>query len=270
MARTAMAWLIAELRRKVFDYKSEDLDDGVKYAGDTIRLSRQFMDLAGATAAVSVTNATAKIWSPGGVVKVSAGSPTASTATGMVYYDFISSTGMSQGAWRIQFAGSVGSSTRRYTQDFEMRKTQRIWSDDELQIYLDRHSSYAGNPERELLTSNPGFTKYFSKFGNFESVTLYDGPGSTASSVTADTEDLVRGMFTFNSAQGSDLYLEGSAYSILLAAAEGLEELAGDPSRASSWTRGGVSQKSQDPLLLAKYYRYMESGMVTVQANRTY
>lgn len=269
MARTALAWIIAELRRKVFDTGPEDFDDGIKYAGDTIRLNRQFKDIASAIAVV--TNPTVQIWSPSGIVKVTAATPaTASTATGMAYYDYAASIGVSQGVWRIQFTGSVAAVQRRYSEEFSVRQTQRFWSDDELQNYLDRHRIFIGGDEtREKLTFNAGKTIFASKFDNFESPTIYIG-ATTTGTVTPDSSNLVAGEFTFTSAQSTELYLEGHSYNILLAAAECLEELAADLSRAYQWSRGGVSQQSQNPFDLAQSYRNRESGMMSVRFIKTY
>jgi len=268
MARSEMAWLIADVRNKVRDSDAEEFDPGVYYPGDTIRLSQRFRDLASAYATVS--NPVAKIWSPGGVVKVTAATCVTSTATGMVYYDFVSSQAMSNGVWRVQHTGSVGSTVRRYSTDFEILKRQRIFTDDEIQTALDRNCVYVGLDNRELLKHNPGYTKYLSEFSDFEWVTIYDGTSSTSGEVTPTTSDLIKGIFTFSSGQGGNLFLEGESYNPYIAAAELLEELAADPNRSWNWTRGTIGHQAIDPLELARRLRSTHQNAKSVKLVRTY
>jgi len=269
MARIAMQWIIAELRRKIFDYGAEILDSDVYFAGDTIKLSQQFKTLA----SVAATAASAKInvYSPSEIIKVSNGTCSVSTVKSWVYYNFATSTGVSQGVWRAEFTGSVGSSRRRYQTEFQIRRTQRIWTDDELQNYLDRSRIFIGvNNARELLQRSADYKRYVSNFDTWEWATLYDSPDNTASAITPTASNLVAGEWTFTTAQSKELYVEGHCYNTYAASAECLEELAGDPSRSSTWSRGGVSHKSQDPLELALYYRRLAHGGRSVQLIRTY
>jgi len=263
-----MAWIIRELRRKVYDVGPEDFESGVQYAGDTIRLRCTYYDLAS-----TLTNPTLpriSIWDSGGSLIVTSATTTATGSTGVQRYDYTIPTAGPEGVWRAQFTGKIGTVSSAYTEEFAVRITQRIWSDDLLQNYLDRHRVAIGVPTRELLRHDVSKKRYVSKFDNFEWASLYDDSLSSASEVTPDAENLVVGEWSFDTAQSGDLYLEGHSYSILLAASEALEELAGDPSRSYQWTHGSVTQKSQDPLQLAQYYRSLETGMTSVTFSRTY
>ena len=268
MARSAMTWIINELRRKVHDIGVESLDDDITYAGDTYKLSQQFKTLA--SVAATVANAKITILSPNGANVVSSVSCSISTLKSMVYYNFATSTGITEGVYLAEFEGSVGAVKRRYPYEFEVRKTQRIWSNDELQNYLDKHRIFIGSPIREELASDLNYKRYLSRYDTFEWATLYNTQDTSGTAVTPTSSNLVAGEFGFTTSQSTTLYLEGHAYDIYVAAAECLEELAGDPSRARQWSRGGVSHTSQDPLKLAQYYRYMSGGIKTAQFVKVY
>jgi len=266
-SRTAMGWIIRELRRKVYDVGPEDLDDDIVYPGDSIRLNASFYNLA--STLVSPTTPLVKIWNSEDTVRVTAATTT-NTGTGLERYDYQLATDAVSGVWRAQFQGTVSSLISRYTKEFEVRKTQRIWTNDELENYLDRHRVFVGgNETREKLTFNVGKTRYSSTFDTFEWATIYSGSTSTGTA-TPDSSNLVAGEFVFTAAQSTELFLEGHSYNILLAAAECLEELAADPSRAYQWSRGGVSQRSQNPFELAQAYRNLGSGMQSILFNKTY
>lgn len=266
-SRTAMGWIIRELRRKVLDVGPEDLDDGVVYPGDSIRLNAQFYNLA--STLVTPTTPLVKIWNSEDTVIVTA-APTTNTGTGLERYDYQLATDAVSGVWRAQFEGAVSNLISRYTKEFEVRRTQRIWTNDELEDYLDRHRVFVGGDQaREKLSFNVGKTRYASQFDSFEWVILYSG-STTSSTITPDSSNLVAGEFTFTSAQSAELYLEGHSYNILLAAAECLEELAADPSRPYQWSRGGVTQRSQSPFELAQSYRKLGTGMQSISFNKTY
>ncbi len=266
-SRAAMGWIIRELRRKVLDVGPEDLDDDVVYPGDSIRLNAEFYNLA--STLVTPTTPRVKIWNSEDTVVVTSATTT-NTGTGLERYDYQLATDAFSGVWRAQFEGSVSSLISRQTKEFEVRRTQRIWTNDELEDYLDRHRVFVGgNEAREKLTFNVGKTRYASQFDTFEWVTLYSGD-TTTGTVTPDSSNLVAGEFTFTSSQSIEIFLEGHSYNILLAAAECLEELAADPSRPYQWSRGGVTQRSQDPMKLAQSYRNLGSGMQSMQFIKTY
>lgn len=268
MARSAMTWIINELRRKVHDIGVEQLDDDIVAIGDTVRLKCTYYNLA--STAVSPTNPKVNIINPRGSTVVSLADTTASTATGVEYYDWKVSTAQPDGIYNITFTGSLGATKSSYPYEVEVRGTQRIWSDDELQNYLDKHRIFIGSPIREELASDLNYKRYLSKYDTFEWATLYNTQDTSGTAVTPTSSNLVAGEFEFTTSQSNTLYLEGHAYDIYTAAAECLEELAGDPSRSSQWSRGGVSHKSQDPLKLAQYYRYMSGGIKSTKFVKVY
>lgn len=267
-ARSACAWIIRELRRKVNDVGPEDLDDGVLYAGDTARLKCVYYDLT--STAVNPTTPLINIWDSEGTLTVTNANTSATATTGVQIYDYTSSMGAVEGVWRAQFQGVIGGVTSMYTKEFELRKTQRLWSDDDLQNYLDKHMIHVGLVERELLTHDAGYLIYISEYDSFEEATIYNSQLSSGTAVTPSTSNLVAGKWTFTSAQNKELYLYGVAHNIYAAAADLLFELAGDPSRAYQWSRGGVSQRSVSPLELANQYRYMAHGGQSVEIRRVY
>jgi hypothetical protein len=270
VARTTMTWIISELRRKVNDYRPEaSMDSDIAQLGDTIRIKCTYYNLA--SVAITPTTPKVSIKNPNGSTVVNAVSTIASSATGVQYYDYkIPITGP-EGVWRVNFTGKLGTVTSAYSTEFEARNTQRIWSDDELQNYLDRNRLDIGIDEpRELLQCNVSYTKYKSKYRNLETSTLYNSDADTAVSVTPTTVNLVDGSFTFATSQNVDLYLEGISYNILISAAECLEELSADLSRTYQWSRGGVSHTANNPLLLARYYRSISQGGQSVRMNKVY
>ena len=208
MARATLAHIIKDLRRKIYDYLPDTFDASVYMVGDTIRLGKQFRDLASVAATLS-GGGVAKIYSPGEVVKVTAGSMVASTATGFWYYDFSSTDAMTQGIWRAEFTGSVGSTRRRGFRQFELRNSQYLWTDDELQTALDLHRFFVGGELREELKNAPDRLRFWSGFNNFDAVTFYTSQDQNSGTVTGATENLIAGEFVFTTAQAPPLYLEG-------------------------------------------------------------
>jgi len=268
MARSALTPIIAELRRKVYDFLPDTFEASVHMVGDAVRLAYQFRDMASVAATLAGTGVL-KVYSPQEVLMLSNGAMTVSSAKGKRYYDWQSSNAMSQGIWRAEFYGTVGSVRRYGYQQFEIRKSQYLWTADELQIALDRNRIFTGEV-RERLSHSPDYKRYWSDAGNYEWATLYNTDDSTGTSLTPTTENLVAGEWTFDTAQEKELYVEGHFFNIYGAAAELLEELAADPNRAASWTRGAVSQQGTDLLTLATYYRRMAHGGRTVQQVRIY
>lgn len=271
MARSTIFPLIADLRRKVYDFLPDTFEASVHMIGDAVRLGFQFRDLASAAATLAGTGV-AKIFSPREVLMVSAGVMTVSSATGFRYFDFQSTDAMSQGIWRAEYTGSVGSVVRRGYEQFELRKSQYLWTNDELQNALDKYRIFTGE-KRERLSRSVDFKRYWSAAGNYEWANLYNTDTSTGTGITLgddDTENLIAGEWTFDSAQDKDLFLEGHFFNVYGAAAELLEELAADPNRAEIWTRGAVSITGTKLLDLATYYRRIAHGGRTVQQVRIY
>lgn len=250
MARQTMTWLIKELRRKVYDIYPQELDSNSYYMGNVIRLECAFSDFSGNVATVG-GSARVDIWDANNVQRVTGALATWAGTTGKYYYDYQTPVSGVEGIWRFQYTATQTGNILRHAQEFVLRRIQRIWSDDELQNYLDRHRVWV---EREQLAHSVDMKRYFSSYRNFDEVTLYLDSYSSYTTVPMEA-NLVDGSFVFSTAQAGYLYLSGWSYNIYLAAAECLEELAGDPSRAFSWSRGGVTQQTHKPLELAQYYR---------------
>ncbi len=268
MARAALAPIINELRRKVYDFLADSFDASVYLIGDTIRLVHQFKNMS--SVAATVANAEVNVKSPGGVVMATNVAMAVGTGSGARFYDFQSSQSMSQGVFRAEFVGSVGSIQRRGLLEFEIGGSQRIWTDDELETYLDKHRIFIGVEKREKLSNNAARTRYFSAFDTFEWANLYTTADTAGTQVSGSTDNLIVGEFVFSTGQSQDLFLEGHAFNIYAAAAECLEELAGDPNRTTSWTRGSVSQEHESPLDLATYYRRIAHGGRQILLERIY
>ena len=268
MARSTLNSIIAEVRRKVFDFLPDTFGASVHMVGDAIRLGFQFRDMASVAATLAGT-AVVKVYSPQEITMLSNGVMTVSSATGFRYYDYQSSNAMSQGIWRAEFIGSVGSVRRHGFQQFEIMKSQYIWTPDEIQTVLDRHRIFTGET-REKLSRSVDYKRYWSESQNYEWANLFNTGDSVGTGVTPDTANLVAGEWTFTTAQDGELYVEGHYFNIYGAAAELLEELAADPNRAESWTRGAVSQQGTSALDLATYYRRIAHGGRVVQQVRIY
>ena len=161
-ARTAMQWIITELRRKVNDYGVEPaMDSGIQYIGDTPRLKCDFYNMA--SVMVTPTSPRINIWNPLGSNIVASVTTLASTLTGRQYYDF--AIPQVEGIYRVEFKGKIGTITSAYSTEFEARKQGRIWTDDELQNYLDKHRIFVGvDNARELLQRSADYKRYLSKF----------------------------------------------------------------------------------------------------------
>lgn len=266
--RTAMAYLIAELRRKVYDLGPSELIANQHPPGDTVRIQETFRTLA----SVAKTPATAsiKIWDAGETIRVTSGHAITTGVTGVCKYDYKIATDAVQGTWRSRMVGIVSGITTAIVREFTVVGKPRIWSDQELQDILDLYSVFIGEP-RELMRRNANFTRFFSEYDHLEWATLYDSNLSTATSYTPATSNLIKGEFTFTTTlEPTELYLEGMSYDIWSAAAECLEELAADPSRAYQWSHGGISQTSVNPLSLAQEYRRRGASPQSVHLNKVY
>lgn len=264
MARSSMAWLIKSLRLKVNDEGPAMLDPGEYYLGDSIKLNCTYRNGDGVIA--DPTSSTVNIWSPEGTKIIDSATPTKS-GTGIYYYNYrIPETGPS-GIWRAVFSGVVNGVIREYTTEFDTMLVKRIWTDDELQSYLDMHRFHI---HRELLSQDIDSKTYLSSFGMFEdNTTLWNSDNSDAVEVTPDNSNLVDGVFVFNETQNISYYLDGTSYNIHAAVAECLEQLAMDPNKAREWTRGSIKYTHYDLMAMAKYHRNF-SGPTNTFVVKTY
>ena len=145
--------------------------------------------------------------------------------------------------------------------------TSAIWTDDQLQNYLDMHRVHI---RREKLEKDIQKENFYSSYQALEAdAALYSGDDSDSSEVTPTSSNLVDGTFTFSTAQESDLYLDAKSYDINGAIAECLDELVTDVSRAKSWSRGGVKFTHYDLMALSKHFRSL-SAPQSRKARRTY
>lgn len=159
-----------------------------------------------------------------------------------------------------------------------------VWTDDELQFYLDMHKTRI---RRELLQNDVDQKKFFSAFGLLEGtynldtdtdaawdddstiIQLLGDSGSAATSYTPDEWNLTEAVFIFDEDQNRSMYLDAISYNLEGAIAECMEQLAMDPVKARSWARGGVSYTHYDLNELAKYHRSL-TGIRSTKLVKTY
>lgn len=136
-----------------------------------------------------------------------------------------------------------------------------VWTDEELQEWLDAHCdevieeplAYAW----QTVDGESVVLAYVASCGNWESdAALTDANGDT---LTADSENLVVGRWTFNEHQQPPVYLTGRSYDVYAAAADALEARAAQFALSYDFTADGASyhrsQQAQALLALAKQYR---------------
>lgn len=151
-----------------------------------------------------------------------------------------------------------------------------IWTDDQLQNYLDMHRQHI---VREKLQKDRTNKTYYSRYSMLEGLSdqwsgapfigLYNGPHPDAIEVVPDGFNLIDGFFYFKSPQLEDYYLDAISYDINLAIAECLEQLAMDRDRAIRWVRGNIRYTHYDLLELAKYHRSL-SNLGTIRLIKHY
>jgi len=153
---------------------------------------------------------------------------------------------------------------------------ETIWTDDELQNYLDMHRIHI---VREPLAYDLNKQVYYSTFGMLEAdVSLWDSKQSNSNEIPNSnyTVNLVDGTFMFSDplswGQGDRYYLDAKSYNIHDAIAECLEQLAMDQNRAKAWGRGSVVYTHYDLMEMAKYHRNLvgsrNTGIVRTYVKR--
>ena len=158
-----------------------------------------------------------------------------------------------------------------------------VWSDDELQDYLDL---YRAMIRRELLSPASDKLEYASEFQLLEGtyardtdtdaawdddrtiIKLWDSSGD-GTAITPDGWNLIDGIFEFDTAQSTSIYMDARAYRWHGAVAEAMEQLAMDPAKAIAWTRGGVNYTFHDLNQIASHHRSL-LGAKTLRVNRKY
>jgi hypothetical protein len=150
-----------------------------------------------------------------------------------------------------------------------------IWTDDELQNYLDMHRIHIVREPLLVSPSNEEGTYgqiYYSAFGMLEAdASLWDSNLSCASEILSSdyTSNLVDGTFKFANSKIDRYYLDAKSYNIHGIIAECLEQLAMDQNRAKSWSRGSVTYTHYDLMEMARYHRNL-AGSKSTSVVRTY
>lgn len=149
---------------------------------------------------------------------------------------------------------------------------ESIWTDDQLQTYLDMHRKRI---RRERLTQDIDNQVYRSQYTLLEGdadtwtgagdptdvLNIWEDSGSDADEVTPDSWNLTDGTFIFDSEQDSTpYYLDCFTYDLHAAIAECLEQLAMDENKAKQWGRGGVNYTPYDLMQMAEYHRKRVGG----------
>jgi hypothetical protein len=152
-----------------------------------------------------------------------------------------------------------------------------IWTDDELQNYLDMHRIHIVREPLSAPLSQGNLNKqvYYSTFDMLEAdVSLWDGRQSNSNEIPNSdyTVNLVDGSFEFINNQGDRYYLDAKSYNIHDSIAECLEQLAMDQNRAKAWGRGSVVYTHYDLMEMAKYHRNLvgsrNTGIVRTYVKR--
>jgi hypothetical protein len=149
-----------------------------------------------------------------------------------------------------------------------------IWTDDELQNYLDMHRIHIVREPLSAPLSYGNLNKqaYYSAFGMLEAdVSLWDSKQSNSNEIPNSnyTVNLVDGTFEFINNQNDKYYLDAKSYNIHDSIAECLEQLAMDQNRAKAWGRGSVVYTHYDLMEMAKYHRNLV-GLRNAGIVRTY
>jgi len=139
--------------------------------------------------------------------------------------------------------------------------TTTVWSDEELQDWLDAHRieviraplQYA----RTVVGGQVVIRDYATELSNWEGdATLTDADGNT---LAPETANLVVGRWSFTAHQQPPVHLTGRSYDVYAAAADALEARAAQFALAYDFTADGASyhrsQQAQALLALAKQYR---------------
>jgi hypothetical protein len=278
--RSTMFDIIKDLRRKVFDYQPESLDTDEYPPGDTIQFTIYFKDHAGIAA--DPLTSSIKITDSQNNIRVSSGTLTKDVVGTYLYYYSVPAT-CTPGDWTMQAEGDVATYASVKPDVFKVRSRHFVWTDEELQRVLDRHRV---RYTRETITPDWNYLIYSTNgIKNLESATLYTMPDNSGSAISTSlySADLNVGEFTFTIAQntniypvsseypGYEYYMDGISHNIFASAEELLIELLADPSRASSWSRGSISQTGYKLTDLVREYRGKSgSGFQVAKLKRVY
>ena len=274
MARASMNWLIRYLRMQVNDSVPIALDDEY-YFGDTVKLSNDYNDLDGDL--TDPVSPTITITDPNGTVTVSAATPDQESTGVYIYYYAPTEI---EGYWKVEFGGTV----ETYVTSWPMQQFRVFvdggkytWTDNELQTILDANRTII---RRERLRNDVDQKQFYSerKFLEGSLVTwdnddtiikIWDSDAGSASAASPDSWNLTDGIFVWTAAQNNTLYLDAKSYNMHGAIADCMDQLAMDRTRATAWTRGGVSYTYNDFRDIAKDHR-SQAGAKSTKIVRTY
>ena len=151
---------------------------------------------------------------------------------------------------------------------------EEIWSDDELQTYLDMHRrrlnrvKLACDGNSQVFQGNYGLlegcpddgmgtsTDWSGTGDPTDVINIWSGTDEGAAAETPDSFNLVAGTFIFDSRRDDEpYYMDGYAYDLEAAIAECLEQLAMDLNRAKRWSRGIIGHTHYDLMEMAERHR---------------
>ena len=136
-----------------------------------------------------------------------------------------------------------------------------VWTDDEVQDWLDAHRDEVIEVElayaTQLVAGVTVVLEYAAEMGGWDDdAALTDANGDT---LTADSINLVAGRWTFDEHQQPPVYLTGRNYDVYAAAADALEARAAQVALAYDFSADGASyhrsQQGEALLRLARQYR---------------
>ena len=136
-----------------------------------------------------------------------------------------------------------------------------VWTDDEIQEWLDAHRDEVIEVElayaTQLISGVTVVLEYAAEMGDWEDdAALTDANGGT---LTPDSENLVVGRWSFDTHQQPPIYLTGRSYDVYAAAADAMEARAAQVALAFDFSADGAtyhrSQQGEALLRLAKQYR---------------
>lgn len=275
--RASMEFLIRHLRTILNDDRKSNLGTDQHYAGETIRFSNTYKDFAGTDAAV--TSPLVNVYDSKGTLNVTDATPTATNGTGVYHYDLVSPAAGPFGTWRIQWSGTVDSAARKSASEFELFLFERVFTDEELQDFLDRSKEYHF---RERLSYEVDQKIYQSRYtmlegdwttwdDDYKIIKIWDSKASGADAVTPDDSwNLLSGTFIFTTAQDRNIYLDCISYDIERAAALCMEAMASDPLKVRGWVEsGGHSMTHIDIERMARMH-WRGAKPKSVRITRTY
>lgn len=275
MARASMNWLIRHLRMQVNDSVPIALASDEYYFGDTVKISNEYRNLAGVL--TNPTDPTVTITDPQGTVTVTAAVPT-EESTGVFFYNYAPTE--VEGYWQYVFGGSVEALPTSWPfKQFRVfvDGAKYTWTDNELQTILDANRVIL---RRERLRNDVDQKQFYSerKFLEGSLVTwddddtiirIWDSSAGSASALTPDSWNLTDSIFVWTAEQNGTYYLDAKSYNIHGAIADCMDQLSMDRTRATSWSRGGISYTYGDYRDLANTHRAL-AGAKSTKLVRTY